>query len=86
MSLYLVSYELAHAKEFGEYEYFHNELRKSHAQRVLHNVTALRSSLDAETIRDALVKYVHSNDRILVAEISEDNWAGWKLLRTIGEI
>jgi hypothetical protein len=78
MSLYLVSYELAHSNEFSEYEYFYNELRKFRVQRVMQNSCILRSALDAETIRNALVKFVHEEDRMLVAEISVRNWAGWR--------
>jgi hypothetical protein len=78
MSLYLVSYELAHSNEFSEYEYFYKEMQKFRAQRVMQNLGVLRSSLNAETIRNALVKFVHGDDRILVVEINRANWAGWK--------
>jgi hypothetical protein len=78
MSLYLVGYELAHSDEFSEYEYFYRELQKFRTRRVMQNLGVLRSSLDAETIRNALVKFVHADDRILVAEVSGVNWAGWK--------
>ena len=86
MSLYLVSYELAHASEFGDYDYFHAELQKFRTRRVLQNVLVLRSSLKADTIRDALLKFVHRDDRILVVGISETNWAAWNAEAQILEI
>jgi hypothetical protein len=86
MSLYLVSYELAHTNEFCSYDYFHAELRKYRARRVLPHVILVRSSLDANTIRDALLKFVHQDDRILVAEISETNWAAWKALAETSDL
>jgi hypothetical protein len=80
MSLYLVSCDLGHRKEFGEYEYFHAELRKFRAKKLLQATWALRSSLHSEAIRDSLTKFVHADDRILVAEISATNWAAWKAM------
>jgi hypothetical protein len=80
MSLYIVSYDLDHSEEFGEYEYFHAELQKTRAQKVLQELWVLRSALKADAIRDSLVKFVHRDDRILVAEVSERNWAAWKAL------
>jgi hypothetical protein len=44
----------------------------------LRTAWVLRSSLKADAIRDSLVKFVHEDDRILVAEMSERNWATWK--------
>jgi hypothetical protein len=85
MSVYLVSYDLDHPKEFGGYEYFHAELRKTRARRVLQEVWVLRSALKADAIRDALLKFVHDEDRILVAEVSERNWATWKAMAEIAE-
>jgi hypothetical protein len=86
MSLYLVGFDLAHSEEFGAYEYFHAELQKSHAQRVLRRAAVLRSSLNADAIRDSLVRFVHRDDRIVVAEISEKNWAAWKAMAEISDV
>ncbi len=86
MSLYIVSYDLEHPQEFGEYEYFHAELRKTRAQKVLQDAWILRSALKADAIRDWLAKFVHRDDRVLVAEISERNWAAWKALGEIREV
>jgi hypothetical protein len=86
MSLYIVTYELGHPAEFGDYEYFHAELGRARALKVLRDVWVVRSALKAEAIRDALAKFVHRDDRVLVAEISERNWAAWKVLGEISEI
>lgn len=86
MSLYLVSYDLDHSQEFGQYEYFHAELRKTRGQKVLEELWLMRSALKADAIRDSLVKFVHRDDRILVAEVSDRNWAAWKVLTEICEI
>ncbi len=85
MSLYLVSYDLDHPQEFEGYEYLHAELRKIRAHRVLQEVWLLRSALKADAIRDSLLKFVHAEDRILVAEVSERNWATWKAMAEIAE-
>jgi hypothetical protein len=78
VSLYFVSCDLEHPQEFGEYGYLRAALRKSCAQKVLGTVWVLRSSPKADAIRDWLVKFVHEDDRILVAEVNERNWAAWK--------
>ena len=86
MSLYLVSCDLEHPQDFGEYGYFHAELGKSRAEKVLRTAWVLRSSLKANAIRDWLVKFVHEDDRILVAEMSERNWAAWKAMAEITDV
>jgi hypothetical protein len=43
----------------------------------------LRSSLKADAIRDSSVKFVHEDDRILVAEVKERNGAAWKAMAEI---
>lgn len=86
MSLYLVTYDLEHTEEFGEYEYFHAELKKTRAQKILQETWVLRSALKADAIRDSLVKFVHRDDRVLVAEISDRNWAAWKAFGEINEV
>jgi hypothetical protein len=83
MSLYLVAYDHLNHETFGEYEYFMSELRRYKAQRVLLFAWILRSALDSEAVRNSLLKFVHSGDRLLVAEISPTNWAGWKALAEI---
>ena len=86
MSLYLVGCDLMHRKEFGEYEYFSVELRKSRAEKLLQSTWAFRSSLNSEATHDALAKFARENDRLLVAEISVTNWAAWKAMIELTEI
>ena len=78
-----MSCDLEHPLEFGEYGYLQAELGKSCAEKVLPTVWVLRSSLKADAIRDRLVKFVHQDDRILVAEMHERNWAAWKAMAEI---
>ena len=80
MSLYLVSCDLKHHQEFGDYDYFRLELKKFRAEKLLQTTWALSSSLNSEAIRDSLMKFMHKDDRIVVAEISVTNWAVWKSL------
>jgi hypothetical protein len=83
LSLYFVSCDLRHPQEFGEYGYLQAAFLKSRAEKVLGTVWVLRSSLKADAIRDWLVKFVHEDDRILVAEVNERNWAAWKAMAEI---
>jgi hypothetical protein len=83
LSLYFVACNLEHPQDFGEYGYLQAALRKSRAEKVPGTVWVLRSSLKAEAIRDWLVKFVHEDDRILVAEVNERNWAAWKAMAEI---
>jgi hypothetical protein len=83
LSLYFVSCDLRHPQEFGEYGYLQAALLKSRAEKVLGTVWVLRSSLKADAIRDWLVKFVDEDDRILVAEVNERNWAAWKAMAEI---
>jgi hypothetical protein len=80
MSLYLVSCDLDHPHEFGTYEYLHSKLRKWRAENVLRTAWVVRSSLQAAAILESLTKLVHDDDRILVAQVSDRNWAAWKAL------
>lgn len=80
MSLHLVSCDLKHPHEFGEYDYLQAALGKSRAKNVLPAGWVLRSSLKADAIRDSLVKFVDEDDRILVAEVNERNWTAWKAM------
>jgi hypothetical protein len=81
-----VNCHLEHPQEFGDYGYFQAELGKNRAERVLPAVWVLRSSLKADALRDRLVKFVHEDDRILVAEVNERNWAAWKAMAEIADV
>jgi len=39
--------------------------------------------LKADAIRNSLVKFVHEDERILVAGMNERNWAAWKAMAEI---
>jgi hypothetical protein len=83
LSLYLVSGDLKHPHELGEYDYLQAASRKSRAEKVLPTGWMLRSSLKEDAIRDSSVKFVHEDDRILVAEVKERNGAAWKAMAEI---
>ncbi len=83
MSLYLVNCDLLNQKDFGEYEYFHAELRRMRAEKLLEGAWVVRSALGSTAIRDSLLKFVHADDRLLVAEISVTNWAAWRAMTEI---
>ena len=79
MALYLISYDLLNKKTFGDYETLISELRKLGAKEALFSQWLLRSSVSSSQIRDFLKKFIHSDDRVLVTEIST-NWAGRNLI------
>jgi hypothetical protein len=79
MALYLISYDLLNKKTFGDYETLISELRKLGAKEALFSQWLLRSNASSSQIREFLKKFIHSDDRILVTEIST-NWAGRNLM------
>ena len=85
MALYLVGYDLMNHKTQGEYEELMKELKRLGAQKVLLSQWVLQSNVDAEAIRDRLRKFMHEDDRMLVAEIT-NNWASCWTLFSINEL
>ena len=85
MPLDLISYDLLNHKTFGQYETLIEELRRIGAQRVLLSEWVLRNPNNAVTIRDSLMAYIHTDDRILITEITAA-WAGWKILADINKM
>ena len=85
MALYLISYDLLNHKTFGQYEELIKELERLGAQRVLFSEWVWRSSDTSEAIRNHLGKFMHTDDRILVSEITA-NWASWNALVNINNV
>ncbi len=85
MALYLISYDLMNHKTHGEYEELQKDLKRLGAQKVLLSGWALQSNVDAEAIRDRLRRFMHEEDRILVAEVT-NNWASAWTLSSINEL
>jgi hypothetical protein len=86
MALYLISYDLMNHKTFGQYETLIAELRRIGAQRILLSEWIVRSSSNSAVLRDSLLGFIHADDRFLVCEISETNWASWKTLISIRKL
>jgi hypothetical protein len=86
MPIYLVSYDLLNQKDFGQYEVLIGQLQRMAAKRLLPCLWVLRSSNNSIVIRDSLLKFVHTDDRVLVSEINPGNWAGWKISDDLAEI
>ena len=86
MALYIVSYDLLNKKTFGDYEELIAELKRLGAQKILYSDWGLNNDATSVVIRDHLRKFMHADDRILVAEIGTTNWASYKLLFNIKEL
>ncbi len=85
MALYIISYDLLNKKTFGEYEDLINELRRLGAQKALYSQWIWRSTDSSVTIRDHLRKFMHTDDRIPVTEITA-NWASYNLLVDMNKV
>lgn len=68
MKPYLVSYDLL--KPGRDYETLYAELRRLGAKRVLKSQWVLRNSASAYDLVVHLVKYIDSNDKLIVNEIT----------------
>jgi len=79
MNLYLISYDLLNHETFDRYETLIDKLKLLGARRLLSSEWILRSWHPSEHIRDFLVQFIHTNDRLLVSEISTSNWASWRI-------
>jgi hypothetical protein len=86
MATYWIGYDLLNHATFGQYEKLISELQRLGAQRILYSDWAMRSNYSSIVIRDHLRQFMHSTDRILVAEVSATNWAGFNLLINMNNI
>jgi hypothetical protein len=77
--LYLISYDLLNHSKEEEYKELFDELQRLGAKRVLLSQWLWRGSNTSGQIRDHLMQFVHTTDRILVVEVPT-NWAGNNLL------
>jgi hypothetical protein len=85
MAVYWVGYDLLNKATFGDYEKLIAELEKFKAQRILYSDWVLRHTATSEALRDHFRQFIHSADRILVAEITA-NWASLNILADINKI
>ena len=76
MKTYLVSYDLD--KPGQNYEKLISELERLGAFRVLFSQWAVQLNNTAIEVRDHLLQFIDSNDRMLVMEVG--NWASWGLM------
>jgi CRISPR/Cas system-associated endoribonuclease Cas2 len=73
VTFYLLTYDLR--KPDFDYQPLYNELARIKATRVQDSIWVLCSSQTAAELCDALWTYLHNEkDRLLVLEMSSDNW------------
>lgn len=76
MAVYVVGYDL---RDPGRnYQPLYNALERAGARRVLLSDWLLRSGQTAVQIRDALLQFIDSNDRLFVNLL--DGWAGFNMI------
>lgn len=79
--LYLVSYDLL--KPGKDYDSLWQALGQLYATRILESEWLLVSQSDATSIWRALERYVDTNDRLWVAEVTKNmQWGAGKLIIT----
>jgi hypothetical protein len=85
MALYLISYDAINGESAEKYKELIRDLEHLNAKQVLASDWVMKSNVDAEAIRDRLRKFLHEDDRILVAEIT-NNWASAHTLYSINDL
>ncbi len=73
MAPYLISYDLNRPGQ--NYEPLYRELERLGAQRVLLSAWVLRSNSTPKQLADHLLRYIDSNDRLIVVDASSG--AAW---------
>lgn len=83
MALYFVSYDLVKTKD---YQKIIDELKRYGARRMLESDWCFKrlNSGEAVAFRDHFRKFIDSDDRLVVAEIT--SWAGFNMLDNPGNL
>lgn len=82
MAVYLMSYDL-HERSWEFYSQLNDALTKAGAERVLLSQWVIVSAATAVALRDwlgQLVGRTGPQDRVLVNEVANTNWAGFAML------
>jgi hypothetical protein len=78
MALYFLSYDL---RKQRNYQTLYDELKKFQAVRFLESDWAFkRINTTAAGLRDHFRQFIDADDGLMVSEIANASWAGWKLL------
>jgi len=78
MALYFLSYDLRKARD---YQTLYAELAKFNAIRFLESDWAFkRINTTAAALRDYFRQFIDAVDGLMVSEIVDGAWAGWKLI------
>jgi hypothetical protein len=84
MALYLISYDLN--KPEKDYPKLWEALKEIGAKKVLYSQWAVsRVNTTSAGLRDYIWKFMDSNDRLLVADIT-DRYAGYNLMTKLNEL
>lgn len=81
---YIISYDLIAPGK--NYQPLYDALQAAGAKRVLLSQWAVKINQTAEQLRDAIRAYMDANDRLLVDELSDSNWASWNALIDLNKI
>jgi hypothetical protein len=80
MSTYLVSYDLGQPETSADYHRLLQYLRSFGTRaKPLYSVWFIESNEAATTIRDALRVRVDANDKVLVIDVTDQDWASYNL-------
>lgn len=82
MALYLISYDLTH--QGPNYEKLVAAFHLEGAKRILHSVWGLNTTLSMEEVRDWVLSFLGSEDRLLVCGFND--WAASNTMVDINQL
>jgi CRISPR-associated endonuclease Cas2 len=84
MKLFMVSYDLVNPGR--DYNKLIDKLKSMGAQKVLLSQWVLLSNLSAQQIRDTLQQFIDTNDRVVVIEFTDRDWATYNAMTKLNDV
>ena len=82
---YMISYDLVAPGQ--DYQTLYDALEEFSAKRVLESQWVFnRVSTTPSNLRDYFLKFIDSNDRLLIVEIDGSGWSSWNLISQIDQM
>lgn len=83
MKTYLISYDLIRPETSSDYINLINAIKSAgHWAKPLESLWLIKSDLTSVQIRDALMRFIDNNDKLLVIEVTND-WASFWLTAAV---
>ena len=87
MFTYLISYDLAGPETRADYKQLIDYIKSNFASwaKPHKSLWIVKSTQPIQAIRDNLRQKVDANDKILILDVSKDNWASYNLSSDVAE-